>query len=178
MHIKFQKYAYSMNDFIVSGNFLAIQIFHSPNSKILGFKLNNLQEKQVYLYSFINDFHVFPSTFQIPKSWKNIRYSQFHDLLMLIKKSSIFQIVTSCYNYRYIQIYEITFSLFHANPKFSTFQITSCHNYRHICFMNDFYVLERLSLYGTMGVWNKILPSKLFHYLDFSVMQNSTNSAT
>ena len=28
--------------------------------------------------------------------------------------------------------------------------------------------LERLSLNGTMGVWNKILPSKLFHYLDFS----------
>ena len=89
------------------------------------------------------------------------------------KKSSIFQIVTSCKNYRYIQFHEITFSLFQANLKSSTFQITSCHNYRHICFMNDFYVLERLSLYGTMGVWNKILPSKLFHYLDFSAKHSS-----
>ena len=31
--------------------------------------------------------------------------------------------------------------------------------------------IERLSLYGTMGVWNKILPSMLFHYLDFSVIK-------
>ena len=40
------------------------------------------------------------------------------------------------------------------------------------------YEIERLSLYGTMGVWNKLLPSKLFHYLDFSAKPNSTNSAT
>ena len=38
--------------------------------------------------------------------------------------------------------------------------------------------IERLSLYETMGVWNKILPSKLFHLLDFLAELNSINSAT
>ena len=38
--------------------------------------------------------------------------------------------------------------------------------------------IERLSLYETMGVWNKILLSKLYHYLDFSVKLSSTNNQT